>query len=456
MEINLFKKSEHVYWIWLALKLNNRNTVFQRLLDIFDNSPYEIYRADESIFSRVEFLSEYQKQSLLDKNIDEAMSIHSYCKWNNVKVINYCDESYPDSLKSIKNPPIVLYCLGKLPDFNSSVCVSVVGTRKMTEYGMRSAYKLSYELASAGVVVVSGMALGIDSVAHAGALAANGTTVAVLGCGIDVIYPKQHRKLRKHIMQNGAVITTYHPSTNAYKNNFPERNEIISALSEGTVVVEAPKNSGALITADRAAEQSRTVYALPGSIEEPMSEGPNYLIKNGAVAVTSARDILNYYFENHSRLVNPVKLRQGELSSDFDKQFLDSIEVSCDCNGKGPKGTPKSLLEKLNNELNNNAEQNSDYYAVPQIKRIKEAKSSSIDEAVNKLMPKGSTVEENMVASLSEEERKIFDAFPCDKPTSVDKLMKCGYPVGKTMAALTVLEIKGLITSLPGGLYIRK
>jgi DNA processing protein len=191
MEINLFKKSEHIYWIWLALKLNNRNTVFQRLLDLFGNSAYEIYRADEKTLARAEFLSQYQKQSLLDKDLDEAMSIHNYCKWNGVKVINYCNESYPDSLKSIKKPPIVLYSLGNLPDLNNRVCVSVVGTRKMTEYGMRSAYKLSYELASADAVVISGMALGIDSVAHAGALAAHGTTVAVLGCGIDVIYPKQ-------------------------------------------------------------------------------------------------------------------------------------------------------------------------------------------------------------------------------------------------------------------------
>jgi DNA processing protein len=460
MEINLFKKSEQVYWIWLALKLNNRNTVFQRLLDLFNNSPYEIYRADESKLLCADHLSEHQRKSLLDKNIDEAMSIHSYCKWNKVDVINYCDKAYPDSLKSIKNPPIVLYCLGNLPDLNNRVCVSVVGTRKMTEYGMRSCYKLCYELASAGAIVISGMALGIDSVAHAGALAAQGTTVAVLGCGIDVIYPKQHRKLRKHILQNGAIITPYHPSTPAYKNNFPERNAIISALSEGTVVVEAPKNSGALITADRAAEQSRTVYALPGSIEEPMSEGPNYLIKNGAVAITSARDVLDYYFENHSRLVNPVKLRQGELNSDFNRDFLESIGVSCDCNGSGPKETPKSLLKKLNDELNNNAEQNSDYYSVPPIKKMKDSSKSedcTSSDNENKLSSNNSaSVDESVLLELSEEQRKIFEAFPCDKPTSVDALMKCGYPVGKTMAALTVLEIKGLISSLPGGLYIRK
>ena len=455
MEISLFKKSEQVYWIWLALKLNNQNSVFQRLLDIFNNSPYEIYRADEKELKRAEHLSEFQIKSLLDKNIDEAISIHNYCKWNNVGVLNYCDSMYPDSLKAMKNPPIILYYMGNLPNLNNKICVSVVGTRKMTEYGMRSAYKLAYELASAGAVVVSGMALGIDSIAHAGAISAHGTTIAVLGCGIDVIYPKQHRLLRKHICQYGAILTAYHPSEPAYKGHFPERNAIISALSEGTLVVEAPKNSGALITADRAAEQSRTVYALPGSIEEPMSEGPNYLIKNGAVAITEARDILEHYFENHSRLVDPVKLRQGELSSDFDKEFLDKLGISADCVSKGPKGTPKALLEKLNYELNNNAEQNSDYYSAPAIKKINSDESITTPKE-EKIKKEPTFVDESVLSTLSETERKIFNDLPCDKPTSIDDLARGGYPIGILMATLTVLEIKGLISSLPGGMYIRK
>ena len=455
MEISLFKKSEQVYWIWLALKLNNQNSVFQRLLDIFNNSPYEIYRADEKALKRADYLSEFQRKSLLDKNIDEAVSIYNYCKWNRVGVLNYCDGMYPDSLKTMKNPPMILYYLGNLPNLNNKVCVSVVGTRKMTEYGMRSCYKLAYELASAGAVVISGMALGIDSIAHVGAIAARGTTIAVLGCGIDVIYPKQHRTLRKYICQYGAVITAYHPSSPAYKNHFPERNAIISALSEGTLVVEAPKNSGALITADHAAEQSRTVYALPGSIEEPMSEGPNYLIKNGAVAITEARDILHYYFENHSRLVDPVKLRQGELSSDFDNDILDKMGISADCVSKGPKGTPKSLLEKLNYEINNNAEQNSDYYSAPAIKKINGDESITTKKE-EKIKKEPDLVDESVLSTLSETERKIFNELPCDKPTSVDELARVGYPIGTLMATLTVLEIKGLISSLPGGMYIRK
>lgn len=452
MELNLFKKSDQVYWIWLSLKLKNQNSVFQYLLDLF-GTPYDIYKLNEDELNRAINLSEIQKKMLLDKSLDEALSIFNYCKLNRVGIMTYGDNIYPDSLKSMKNPPMLLYYMGNIPNLNNRICVSVVGTRKMTEYGMRSCYKIAYELASAGAVVVSGMALGIDSVAHAGAINAHGTTIAVLGCGIDVIYPKQHRKLRKYICEHGAVITAYHPSTPAYKNNFPERNAIISALSEGTLVVEAPRSSGALITADRAAEQSRTVYALPGSIEEPMSEGPNYLIKNGAVAITCARDILNYYFENHSRLVDPVKLRQGELSSEFDNGILEDVGINVTCYGQGPKEAPKSLLKKLNDQLNNNAEQNSDYYSVPKIKKINENNTAEKEKNISVSQ---TAFNVDALEGLTEEQRKIFNELPCDKPTSVDALTKLGYSIGTLMASLTILEIKGLITSLPGGMYIRK
>lgn len=455
MEIKWFKKSELVYWIWLALKLNNRNSVFQELLDHFDASPLKIYEAREEGLRRVKSLSDAQIKALLNKNLDEAMSIYNYTRANRVGVITYGDSIYPESLKAMKKPPLILYYIGNMPNLNNKICVSVVGTRKMTEYGMRSCYKIAYELASAGAVVVSGMALGIDSVAHAGAIGGRGTTIAVLGCGIDVLYPKQHRKLRKYICEHGAVITPYHPGTPAYKNNFPERNEIISALSEGTLVVEAPRSSGALLTADSAVEHSRTVYALPGSIEEPMSEGTNNLIKNGACAITCARDILNYYFENGSHLVNSVKLRQGELSSEFDMDILTELGISANCRGAGPVSSPAALLKKLNEELNNNREQNSDYYAVPKIKKISES-SENEDEKPKPKEKAPTPVDESVLSSLTELQRKIFNAIPCDKPITIDHLTFDGDSVPMIVASLTILEIKGLIASLPGGMYIRK
>ena len=455
---------DNLYWLWMSLNLGPANDSFVNLMMKVD-SPYDLYRMEADELAQL--TDDETVRKLSDKRLNEAADIMDYCIIHSIGILTYADPKYPERLKSLINPPMVLYYRGKLPAFDEHLCIGVVGTRKMTEYGMRSCYKIAYELASAGAVVVSGMALGIDSVAHAGAIGGRGTTVAVLGCGIDVVYPKQHRRLRKYICQNGAVITAYHPATPAYKNHFPERNAIISALSEGTLIVEAPINSGALITADCAAEQSRTVYALPGSIEEPMSEGPNHLIKNGAVAITGARDILQYYFENHSRQVDPVKLRQGELSSDFDNEILKELGISAECHGKGSRGTPEALLKKLNNEINNNAEQNSDYYSVPKIKRINEKKEEESDKKITKSVNKSEDkvqaepikpkeVDESVLATLTEEQRRIFNDLPCDKPVSVDFIAKGGYNIGTLMAALTILEIKGLISSLPGGMYIRK
>ena len=144
----MFKKSETVYWLWMALKLNNQNTVFQHLLDLFGNSPLEIYKAKRAELKNAENLNEDQINALGDKNLNEAMSIFRYCTENGVGILTYDDPLYPESVKNMKNPPILLYYMGKLPNVNRKLCISVVGTRKMTEYGMRSAYKLAYELES--------------------------------------------------------------------------------------------------------------------------------------------------------------------------------------------------------------------------------------------------------------------------------------------------------------------
>ena len=461
MEIKWLKKSELLYWLWLALKLNNGSTAFEDLIETFGGSAYSVYRADEFALKRVSGLSDAQRKTLLDKNMDDAMSVLNFCKDNGVGIVTYADKCYPDGLRSMKKPPIVFYYVGKLPDFNNRVSVSVVGTRKMTEYGMRSCYKIAYELACAGAIVVSGMALGIDSIAHAGAIGGRGETVAILGCGIDVIYPHQHRKLRSYITANGAVITPYPPGTPAFRGNFPERNAMISAISEGTVIVEAPLHSGALITAEHAAEQSRAIYALPGSIEEPMSAGPNELIKRGATAITCARDVLRYYFENKSKLVDPVKLRQGELSSEFDMDILDKVGISATTFGHGPKETPASLLKKLNEQLTNNKEQNSDYYSVPKIKKLGEQRTAEKDgshptpERVEKPV-NTSAPSDAVLASLTDVQRKIYEDLPDGRAVPLDELVSAGNEISSLMAGLTVLEIRGLISSLPGGLYLKK
>ncbi len=207
----------------------------------------------------------------------------------NGRLLTIWDADYPQRLRQIDDPPALLYCCGELlPE----PAVAIVGTRHPTDFGRMFTKKLAEEIAAAGIVIVSGMARGIDSAAHRGALDGGGKTVAVLGCGIDCIYPPENAGLYKQIINNGTLLSEYPPGSDPLPGHFPGRNRIISALSLGTLVVEACRDSGSLITAEFALEQGREVMAVPGSVDRKTSYGPNLLIKQGAHPVTEAEEIL--------------------------------------------------------------------------------------------------------------------------------------------------------------------
>lgn len=208
-----------------------------------------------------------------------------------ISVLTLYDAGYPDLLRQIYDPPAVLFFRGDIGVL-AAPCVAVVGSRQASVYGRTVAEKLAGGLAAAGVVVVSGMARGIDTCAHTGALKADGKTAAVLGCGLDICYPPENRRLREEIAQKGVIISEFPPGTQPKPAHFPLRNRIISGLSLATVVVEAGEKSGALITADCALEQGRDVFAVPGSVNSPNSRGCHRLIKEGAQIAESAADIL--------------------------------------------------------------------------------------------------------------------------------------------------------------------
>jgi len=198
---------------------------------------------------------------------------------------------YPPLLKEVGSPPKTIYYLGELPQ--DSPCVAIVGSRKATPYGIEMTKRLAGELASCGITIVSGLALGIDTVAHKAAVEAGGKTIAVLACGLNQIYPASNRNLAKKILAtSGGIISEYPEGTEPYKSNFPARNRIITGLSMAVVITEAAAHSGALISANFALEQNRLVMAVPGSALNPTSVGANNLIKAGAMAVTEARDVL--------------------------------------------------------------------------------------------------------------------------------------------------------------------
>ncbi len=208
-----------------------------------------------------------------------------------ITVLTWQDESYPSHLKEIDQPPPVLYIRGEyLPD--DIFAVAIVGTRRITPYGRQITEEIAAFLAANGITVISGLARGVDSVAHQTALKAGGRTIAVLGSGVDKIYPPEHRGLAEQMMQRGAIVSDYAPGTPPDASNFPPRNRIISGLSLAVVVVEAGETSGALITAEFAAEQGREVFAVPGSILAPQSKGTNKLIQRGALPLLSASDLM--------------------------------------------------------------------------------------------------------------------------------------------------------------------
>lgn len=257
---------------------------------------------------------------------------------NNIRVISKYDKEYPSKLLEIYNPPERLYLKGKLP--SSINCtnknIAIVGSRNMSTYGKEMAKMLARELARAGINVISGLARGIDAKAHEGALEGDGYTLGVLGCGINHIYPRENIELYLEMEKKGGIISEYEPDMPGLPKNFPERNRIISGLSDGVIVIEAKKKSGSLITAEHALEQGKQVYAVPGRAYDDNSEGTNNLIKMGALCVTCAEDVLwdlnggemcrkkeNFREENEERNVGGDIKRQMNKTEKMIYDFLD-------------------------------------------------------------------------------------------------------------------------------------
>jgi DNA processing protein len=278
------------FWIGFTLVKGIGAVRFQRLLDRFGNAesawnatPAELAEAGLGL-KMIERLAAVREKADLSHLWEQIQS-------KGIQVLTWTDENYPQRLKEIEQPPPVLYLRGELlPE--DTWAVAIVGTRRVTPYGRQVTEEIASFLAANGVTVVSGLARGVDAIAHSAALKAGGRTLAVLGSGVDRIYPPENRTLAQQMIEHGALLSDYAPGTPPESSNFPPRNRIISGLSMAVVVVEAGETSGALITAEFAAEQGREVFAVPGNILAPQSKGTNKLIQQGALPLLSANDIL--------------------------------------------------------------------------------------------------------------------------------------------------------------------
>jgi DNA processing protein len=277
-------------WFYLKSVAGIGNHLYKRLIDRF-HSPEIVFRSAPQQLLEVEGISTRQAAAILSyKPADRIKAELDQVRQKGYKIITLNDPVYPALLREIPDPPPLLYICGTLNGLEKNI--AVVGSRNATAYGISATQRLCADLAAFDMTIVSGMAIGIDTAAHQGALAVKGKTIAVLGSGLNKIYPSENVNLFRRIAENGAVISEFTLDTEPEAHNFPIRNRIISGMSMGTVVVEATRKSGSLITARLAAEQNREVFAVPGSIQSFKSTGTHTLIKQGAKLVENAQDVL--------------------------------------------------------------------------------------------------------------------------------------------------------------------
>lgn len=282
------------YWIWLSEAAGPGSGTAEKVLRHF-GTPEKVFFARENELKETPGLTKAELAALCRKDLSSARRALDRCTELGLRVITVSDAEYPERLRNIPAPPVVLYVRGVLPPLDEEAAVAVVGTRSCTPYGLRAAEKMGYELAHSGCLLVTGLAKGIDSAAAKGALRAGGRVVGVVGCGLDIVYPRGSERLFDDVAGTGAILSEYPPGTAPSGRNFPVRNRILSGISLGVAVIEAPRHSGALITASAALEQGRDVFVMPGNVDSPASEGSNDLLREGALPVVSGWNIADEY-----------------------------------------------------------------------------------------------------------------------------------------------------------------
>ena len=326
------------YSIWLQTALGQGNPKAIRILEHF-GSAEAVFKISSENRAKSRLFSAKELVRMESVPLTNSLEIMAKCRTEGIDIIPFGDERYPICLANIPDAPLVIYVKGEIPDFDNAPAVTIVGPRKVSEFGKKAAYSLGYRLAASGITVVSGGALGSDTYAHAGALKAGGKTVLCLGCGICSDYLKENEKLRKAVIKNGCLISEYPPDYEAARYTFPIRNRIMSALGLGTVVIEAGVKSGSLITARHANEQGRDVFVIPGSPDDKKYAGSNSLLRDGAKPLLDISDIFNEYIPLFPDKINIDKAYKKPI---IDKKKVAETKVS--------EKNKKNSIKTLSNE----------------------------------------------------------------------------------------------------------
>ncbi|MGN0499284.1 MAG: DNA-processing protein DprA [Acutalibacteraceae bacterium] len=411
--------SEAVYSVWLQQCIGYNCHKVKEMLDFY-GSAEEIYWASPQQRRESGFFTQNQINRFSTYTLDEAYAIINKCEKLNYSILSIEDEKYPRCLYEITNPPCVLYVYGKMPDVDNILTIGVVGTRTATSEGIRNSFTFGRDLSMCGAIVVSGGALGIDCASHRGVLQNDGVTICVLGCGINYDYLSENAQMRKLIANKGAVISEYPPDFPPASYTFPQRNRIISGLSNGVLVIEAGMKSGSLITARLALEQNRDVFSVPGSLINAHVQGTNELLKQGAITVTSYKDIVEEYANRY------------DLTIEHESVVADESEVS---------DVPVAGRRTL--------------YKTQKSANVAESPSLNIDFA-NRKNNNQAAKTPKCPDGVSDDARLVFNALD-DAPLYIDEIAdKLNIPPQIVMAALTELEIFGAAEGVSGGRYIRK
>lgn len=397
------------YWLWLTTRRELSAREQLAVLRHF-GTPEAVYCAGKDELSAVEGLR--STEPLENKSLVEPEAILNDCYRKQIAILTYQDAAYPDRLRAIADPPLVLYYQGTIPAIDTEPVIAVVGTRRASAYGLVQARQFGYQLGRMGAIVVSGGADGIDTMALKGALTAGKSVIAVLGCGVDIVYPQCNRDLFEDIRTRGWLVSEYPPGTAAVGKHFPVRNRILSALSLGTLVVEAPEKSGALITASRALDQGRDVFAVPANVDSQTCAGNLALLKQGALVATDGWDVLKEYVH----LFPQLAIRQ-----------------------------PKTIAMTLTRaEQPRKAERPSQIVASEQ-----SVPEKNDTKDVDKPEKRAYIDVQEIMDSLCADERAVVEQL-VDGPKHVDDIVDaCQLPAARVLAAMTLLEVKGHIRRLP-------
>jgi len=400
--------SQLKYWIWLA-SLSGVGTAAATALLRHFGTPENVFSAPPADYKSVEGLKMSDISALRNKSLDLAFKTLASCSEIGCRILTRQDAEYPDRLRNIFDPPVVLYVLGKLPAIDEEPTVAIVGTRLCTPYGAKSAENIAFRLVSRGLTVVTGLAKGVDSAAARGAIRAGGPIIGVVGSGLDIVYPPGNESLFEDVVSNGAIISEYPPGSAARPVHFPARNRIISGISLGVLVIEAPKKSGALITAARALEEGRDVFALPGNIDAKNNEGSNLLLREGAIPILSAEDII------------------GEYADMFPQKIMRS-----GAGEKSPGGSERADLPSVptKDKRVDKPDQGAGYPDKKEIDKNHEVEYIDLNKIPDQL-----SGDERLVAEVIGSGQKHVDEI----------IGESGLPSPQALATLTMLEIKGYV-----------